>query len=98
MALHELCTNAVKHGALSARAGNVEITWEADDAKVRIVWIEAGGPPVREPAQKGFGVRLLERALAQQLGGSVDLRFALKGLRCEIEIPRGEDTRASAFA
>jgi two-component sensor histidine kinase len=87
MALHELCTNAVKYGALSARSGYVEITWETDASTVQLKWVEAGGPPVRDPTRKGFGLRLLERTLAQQLGGVVNLRFALKGLRCEIEIP-----------
>ena len=100
MALHELCTNAVKHGALSSQSGNVAITWRVSesDRKLRLRWIESGGPVVREPSQRGFGTRLIERSLAQQLGGDVRLRFALKGVICEIDVPLGPATSGAAIA
>lgn len=87
MALHELCTNAVKHGALSGPSGTVTITWTVDHERVRFRWAETGGPAVREPTRRGFGIRLIERGLAGQLGGAVELRFALKGVICEMDIP-----------
>ncbi len=80
LALHELCTNAAKYGALSRRGGRVAIRWGRAfaDGSMELVWSESGGPEVVDPAQYGFGMRLLTRVLAQQLG-SVDLRFTPKG-------------------
>lgn len=86
MALHELATNAVKYGALSTPVGTVSVTWtvdrERDPAVVEIVWREQGGPPVAAPTQRGFGANLLERGLARELGGSVEMRFEPQGLVC----------------
>jgi two-component sensor histidine kinase len=68
MILHELCTNAVKHGALSTPGGRATLAWMAEPARgarrLRITWREQGGPPVVPPARTGFGTRLLERGLA----------------------------------
>ena len=55
--------------------------------RLHIWWNERGGPPVAEPALRGFGVRLIEEALAYEIDGRVDLQFPGEGLRCEIEIP-----------
>jgi two-component sensor histidine kinase len=91
MALHELCTNAVKYGALSNTRGRVSITWtlasSTADAVLRLLWQESGGPPVVEPRDKGFGTRLLERGIARELGGTVEIRYAPAGLVCIIEAP-----------
>jgi two-component sensor histidine kinase len=89
MGLHELCTNAVKHGALSNQSGQVGITWDVsrDARELRLRWKESGGPVVYEPSRRGFGTRLVERILAQQLGGDVQLRFAPQGVSCELKIP-----------
>ncbi|QGY00766.1 HAMP domain-containing protein [Methylobacterium mesophilicum SR1.6/6] len=68
MILHELCTNAVKHGALSVPGGRAALSWvretDAGAPTLRITWRERGGPPVAPPARSGFGTRLLERGLA----------------------------------
>lgn len=96
MALHELCTNALKHGALSS-SGNVSINWEisgeGDDRQFLMDWSESGGPPVEKPMRRGFGSNLLERALAMQLGGKVLLEYAPGGFTCRIiaPIPAGQD-------
>ena len=92
MAVHELATNAAKHGALSSGSGSVEVVWQVDsrDRRLRIRWIETGGPSVAPPARSGFGRLLLERALASDLGGEVQLDFAEDGLRCAIAIPLDE--------
>jgi PAS domain S-box-containing protein len=92
MALHELATNAAKHGALSCECGSVDVTWQVDprDRQLRIRWSEAGGPPVRPPGRSGFGRLLLERALASDLGGDVQLDFDAAGLKCAVAIPLDE--------
>jgi PAS domain S-box-containing protein len=90
MALHELCTNAVKYGALSNDGGRVQLHWRRNGSKPsRLVlnWRESGGPPVVEPARRGFGTTLLERSFRQDLGGNVDLAFDPQGLACTIELP-----------
>jgi two-component sensor histidine kinase len=90
MALHELATNAAKYGALSTNEGRLAI-WSRVDLdgapRLRIHWSERGGPPVTEPSLRGFGVRLIEEALAYEFEGRVRLQFPGEGLRCEIDIP-----------
>jgi PAS domain S-box-containing protein len=90
MALHELATNAVKYGALSRAGGRIEIVWEAEAGRLQLIWREQGGPPVVEPKRRGFGFRMIERALAADLGGLVVLDFAETGLVCRIEAPLGD--------
>ncbi|BDU16479.1 sensor histidine kinase [Lysobacter auxotrophicus] len=89
MALHELCTNAIKHGALSAPTGRVAIHWsfDVDRSAVQLTWKETGGPPVSPPTQRGFGSTLLQRGLKHDLGGDARLTFEPDGLRCDIVIP-----------
>jgi two-component sensor histidine kinase len=89
MAIHELTTNAAKHGALSTRGGSVDVDWQVDprERQLRIRWTETGGPTVRPPERSGFGRLLLERALASDLAGDVQLDFAQDGLKCTIAIP-----------
>lgn len=89
MTLHELCTNAVKYGALSNDTGRVEIDWniaksKKSDPVLIIRWIEKGGPAVEKPATQGFGTKLIERNLASDLGGNVKLTFAKSGVSCVI--------------
>lgn len=90
MALHELATNALKYGALSVPCGTVEIRWQVDAGPApsfRLVWTERNGPPVGEPARRGFGTKLLQRLLAQDLGGTPCLNFAPAGLVCSVDAP-----------
>ena len=92
MAFHELATNAVKYGALSADEGRVDIAWSIDETvgNFALDWVESGGPPVRAPQKRGFGSRLIERGLAQDLGGSVRLGFKPNGIVCAIRAPLTE--------
>jgi PAS domain S-box-containing protein len=92
MALHELATNAVKYGALSVPAGRVELAWEQCGSRLNLVWRESNGPPVAEPQREGFGTRMIRRALASELRGSVNLEFLPEGLLCRIDAPLGADT------
>lgn len=88
MALHELATNAAKYGALSVPEGWVSIDWTATAEAFELVWQEAGGPAIVEPTHRGFGTRLLQRGLARDLGGDVELEFRPAGLRCLIKSPQ----------
>jgi PAS domain S-box-containing protein len=92
MALHELAANAAAHGALSAPGGHVRLDWSvrptAEGERLRVRWAEEGGPPVPGPPERrGFGSRLVERGLAQELQAEVRLLFEPAGLRCEIDAP-----------
>jgi PAS domain S-box-containing protein len=91
LALHELATNAVKYGALSTLEGYVEIAWTIEPSekgeRFRLCWSEHGGPPVEAPTRKGFGSRLIERGLAAEFEGGVQLDFQRTGLVCRIDAP-----------
>lgn len=90
MALHELCTNAVKYGALSNETGRVTLHWlrtKGPHPRLSIAWHETGGPPVSPPSRRGFGSLLLERTLAQDLDGEVTTKFEPAGLTCCIDAP-----------
>lgn len=94
LAFHELATNAVKHGALSAQGGSVAVFWTVSPARkgarrVEIVWRERGGPPVRRPERRGFGSQLLEQGLRSQAGATVQLDFQPEGLQCRVSLPLG---------
>lgn len=88
LSLNELCTNAVKYGALSNTTGCVDISLTVDERTqvLRLTWTEKGGPAVQEPTQRGFGTRLIGR-LADQLKGNVQLRYEPTGVVCELAIP-----------
>jgi PAS domain S-box-containing protein len=90
MALHELCTNAVKYGALSTQAGVIHLTWKTSAEGVLLEWREQGGPPVAPLAREGFGTQLLRR-LFGGTQGSVELQFLPSGLVCRISIPPSLD-------
>jgi PAS domain S-box-containing protein len=91
MALQELATNAVKYGALSNATGSVRIIWEVDDrqdpSRLHLRWEETGGPVVVTPTRRGFGTRLIERSLAQDLDGQVQIEFAQTGVLCAVDAP-----------
>jgi two-component sensor histidine kinase len=91
MALHELATNAVKYGALSNKSGTIDVFWAVQNGaappRLNLQWSEAGGPPVTVPHRRGFGSRLIERSLAQDLDGEVEIAFAPTGLVCIVDAP-----------
>jgi two-component system CheB/CheR fusion protein len=89
LALHELATNAIKYGALSVPDGRVDVTWsiEPENAHIHLFWRESGGPPVVAPERPGFGSRLIEQVLANELGTAAQLRFEPAGVVCEFDGP-----------
>jgi two-component sensor histidine kinase len=91
MILHELATNAMKHGAISAAGGQVIVTWKSEDGprgRPLIVcrWTEKGGPRVSEPHQHGYGSELIE-GLAAHLAGTAELSYPTSGFSAVIKIP-----------
>lgn len=98
MGLHELATNASKHGALSVPSGRVRLSWTceeegAEGRRLILEWRERGGPRVAPPQRRGFGSLLIERALAQDLGGSAHLEFRPEGVVCTISAAALEGER-----
>jgi two-component system, chemotaxis family, CheB/CheR fusion protein len=92
LAIHELATNAVKYGALSAPKGAIHVTWKvengAGDPNLIFDWRESGVKlDGNGPRRRGFGTELLERTLAYELGGETSLRFEPDGVRCTIRVP-----------
>jgi two-component sensor histidine kinase len=92
MALHELCTNATKYGAFSNGTGTISITWATrldteGSPQFTLHWAEMGGPSVVPPTRKGFGARLIERALAAELGGVAMIDYREEGVVCDITAP-----------
>lgn len=86
MTLHELFTNAVKYGALSNERGTVAVNWIAADREIQLTWRERNGSPVQTPSHRGFGSKLLERALAN-IDGTANRHFEPDGLVCRITMP-----------
>lgn len=90
MVLHELASNAVRHGALSKPAGAVELDWHTDGKTLYVDWQEFGGPHVVTPRSRGFGLRFMERSIAHELGGESVVEFLPDGVHCTMAIPLPE--------
>jgi PAS domain S-box-containing protein len=87
MALHELFSNAERHGALLTPDGKVSIDWRVTDRerrRLQIDWKESGAPPVEPPQRDGVGQYLIKSVLARQFGGDADICFEADGLRAKI--------------
>ncbi len=92
--IHEMGTNSLKYGALSADNGYIAITVECDP-QIVIHWREHGGPTVVEPAKRGFGYRLAELSIVRQLGGTLQFDWLPDGLEIKAEIPASAVSSAS---
>ena len=94
MAIHELCSNAAKFGALSKESGRLSVTWTVTegpaDQTLHLIWVETGGPPVTAPKRRGFGTTLIERGLTHEFDATVKTEFLATGVRCAISIPLTE--------
>jgi two-component sensor histidine kinase len=91
MVINELMTNAAKYGALSQPEGRVRVEWNATEnrtpPKLRMVWIETGGPLVESPIRRGFGSTLIEQSITRELGGILEKNFDPAGLICTMVLP-----------
>jgi PAS domain S-box-containing protein len=87
LAAHELATNAVKYGALRHDDGRVAVTWHVSDDEFRFQWQEIDGPPVVPPSQKGFGSRMIEKALAGYFEGSATIEYQPHGVVFALNAP-----------
>jgi PAS domain S-box-containing protein len=105
MVLHELTTNAAKHGALSTQNGRVSVRWSrvrngSAVSRLRIQWRETDGPVVRQPQASSYGTEVIRNLIPYELDGTVDLAFEPEGLRCDIDIPLaalGDDNREGSL-
>jgi PAS domain S-box-containing protein len=85
LAMHEMATNAAKYGALSVPEGRAVVSWTISNAReLTLRWAEINGPPVREPANRGFGLRMIEKGLAAEFGGRVEIAFIPAGFMCTL--------------
>jgi two-component sensor histidine kinase len=86
MAMHELATNSLKHGALSAEGGSVDIGWShrPDGSGIQLWWRESGGPAVVQPEHNGFGMTLIRDVPRHNLGAEVSLKFHPGGVCWEL--------------
>jgi PAS domain S-box-containing protein len=95
--LHELATNARKHGALSAASGRLSVSWEMrrnGGQNLLLRWEESSGPKVRAPAARGFGSTLIEQTLRAH-GGEASINYRPDGVTCEIRLPLPKEARPS---
>jgi PAS domain S-box-containing protein len=99
MVLHELAANAARHGALSVTSGKVTLAWGIKTGKrgpnMILNWRETGGPPIVEPERRGFGMRLVERSIVQELSGNADISFAPAGVLCILSFPVASEDAAT---
>jgi len=87
--VHELATNSIKYGALSAPRGTINVACTSDDSEVAIIWTERGGPPVAAPTGPvGFGSKLVARSISGQLGGSISYAWPVTGLVATLRIDK----------
>jgi PAS domain S-box-containing protein len=91
MAIHELATNATKHGSLSHRLGRVEMTWQVARTEQGLTlilrWQELDGPLPKRQRRTGFGSRLINMVIERQLNGGVRMNFGPAGLDAELTVP-----------
>lgn len=98
MAVHELATNALKYGALSAPGGAIHVSWRTQrvsDAlrSLHLLWRETGGPPVTPPTRRGFGRELIEGGITYECAGTVKLSFLPSGVECIIDLPLSDPSQ-----
>ncbi len=96
LVFHELASNSVKYGALSAPEGNLSVRWAVDPEKefLSVSWEERGGPAVKASAHKGFGSTLIPFTVQHQFSGTIEMRYREKGFECDIQLPWDPATKS----
>lgn len=91
LAFHELTTNSLKHGSLSAATGNVKLTWAMDampdGPTLHLSWQEDGGPTVSPPTKQGFGRLMIENLVPRSMRGKAELTFGEGGVTWTLTAP-----------
>jgi two-component sensor histidine kinase len=87
LALHELATNAGKHGALSTNTGRVDISWGSEGDTFTISWMERDGPPVSPPQRRGFGTVVMKAMAERSLDGRVEFDYTPSGVTWRLTCP-----------
>ncbi len=87
LALHELATNAAKHGALSSLLGKLALSWQLRPDYLVLQWIETGGPAVSPPSSRSFGLKVIRTSIENQLNGKAIFEWAPPGMQCTLAIP-----------
>jgi PAS domain S-box-containing protein len=96
LAIHELATNAVKYGALSAATGMLSVTWRRELGRLELAWEEGGLDGLNlTPSRRGFGMELLQRSLPYELDAETRIEFRPQGLRFTLSVPLGPTVLAS---
>jgi PAS domain S-box-containing protein len=95
LALHELATNAAKHGALATPSGRLQLNWKREDDTLHLDWAESGGAKIRAPKSLGYGVEVISASI-EHLGGHVDFDWRPEGMRCKLSVPLTEPDRTAA--
>ena len=98
MSFYELGTNAVKYGALSNPDGSIDLRWHVETGegigrRLKVDWLERGGPPAVESEKKGFGSFIVKRAMEAETGGKVQLVYGDEGLEWHLEMPLAAEAR-----
>jgi PAS domain S-box-containing protein len=96
LALHELATNAAKHGALSSMSGKVTITWKTGPDFLVLHWSETGGPRIAPPPSRSFGLNVIRASIENQLSGKATFDWMPEGIQCTLSIPQQEPLAAGA--
>ena len=87
LVLHELVSNAVKHGALASNGRALSVTWSRSAGGLALIWQEWLDRPLAPPSRRGFGLSLIERAIPHEVSGRCDVSFEPSGLKVEIWLP-----------
>ena len=87
LAVHELATNAAKHGALSSLLGKVSLNWQLRPDYLVLHWIEIGGPRIAPPSARSFGLKVIRASIENQLGGRATFEWTPPGMQCTLAIP-----------
>ena len=95
LALHELATNAAKHGALATPSGRLKLNWRREGDTLHLDWTEIAGPKVRTPKSLGYGVEVISASI-QHLGGEVAFDWRPEGMRCKLSVPLSEQSQTLA--